>query len=1054
MRFPTSAAWKTAVVILACVCAFYVTFSRKGGGFGFGISTSQPVSAQTPGRRVTPGGRTAPDPNYDLTAMTALRFTLLEINNSYVDPSRVHPREMLLRGLDAIQREVAQVLVRHEEGQSNVTVRVDTQERAFGLDDINSPWDLQRRWGEIFAFLQQNLRGQPDVNLQEVEYAAANGMLHTLDPHSVLLSPEAYHDMQIQTSGHFGGLGIVISIRDGLLTVMNPMPNTPASRAGLRRYDRIMQINNESTLNMTLQEAVNRLRGEEGSNVSIYVTRAGPGGWSTPRRFDLTRAVIHVDSVEHRMLANNVGYARIKSFSEDTAEELSRALQQMRAQNMRSLVLDLRGNPGGLLEQAVEVADLFLREGVIVVTAGNRREGRDQREAQDRGTEPNYPIVVLIDGGSASASEIVAGALKNNNRALVVGQTSFGKGSVQTIRNLPDGGALKITIAQYLTPGDVSIQGVGITPDVELLPMTVDPLDMDLDADRSFLREADLSAHLTSTRAREGGRAAETVRFYFPQAEREALRERGPDDLGEEGPREDFPIRFARELLSSVSRAGRREMLQDGRPMFERVRQAEMANVTRELAALPQRIDWSEGNDAGNSNLEVQMQTSRPVAQPGEPFDLTVTVTNRGPNPVYRLRATTKSDNPLFENRELVFGRINPGESRTWTAPLGLCMVEGHRPGTTTPPPPGARRVCNVPRATLSRSDAIRLEWSEAHNHVPTNVQPLRVQVRGLDRPVFAYGWQIADNVRGNGDGLLQRGEEVTLYFTVRNNGRGRSFETQANLKNLSGQGVLLHAGRFHVDNMQPNTEQTVAFTFEVQPDFRDSEVKLEVQIEDEDLREVVTERIRVPIAPAPGMVSNAGGVFSASTETELLESPASDARVVARAPSGFSAPITAQSGDFVRVSLPGNRPAWVRRAAGQSGTRPAPGRGAQTVTWVLHNSPPLIETDAGNNLAVRSNTVHVTGRAADQQRVLDLYIFVGNRKVFYQSNRTGSNPREVDFGADLPLRPGSNVVTVVARESNDTLARRTYIIRRDGPNGELLQTPRRGEETEAEAEE
>jgi carboxyl-terminal processing protease len=395
----------------------------------------------------------------------------------------------------------------------------------------------------------------------------------------VVLTPEQFHEMQIQTGGHFGGLGIVISIRDGLLTVMNPMPETPAARAGLHRYDRIVKINEESTTNMSLSEAVNRLRGPERTPVSIWVTRAGAGGWAQPRRFDLVRAQITVRSVDHRLMANGVGYARIKSFSETTGEELTRALRQMREQGMRSLVLDMRGNPGGLLEQAVAVADLFLQDGAIVVTAGNRREEREERGAEGPGTEPDYPLAVLIDGGSASASEIVAGALKNHNRAVIVGGTSFGKGSVQTIRNLPDGGALKITIAQYLTPGDVSIQGVGITPDIELMPMTVDPLDMDLDADKLFPREADLSAHLTNNRAHNGDHPAETVRYYFPAEEREQLRLRGADDVADDGFREDFSIRFVRDLLTAAPRSGRRELIADARPMLDRTRAEQVASV-------------------------------------------------------------------------------------------------------------------------------------------------------------------------------------------------------------------------------------------------------------------------------------------------------------------------------------------------------------------------------------------------------------------------------------------------------------------------------------------
>lgn len=1027
--------WKAALLLVACALASVITITKRGGLLGLGGSRA--LLAQ-------PRRDRARDPNYDLVRMAVLRHVLLEINNNYVDPDRVHPRDMLLKGLDAIQRSVAQVLVLHEDNAPTLTVRVDTHEQRFDLAGVNAPWDLEARWREIFTFLQANLRNT-EVNLQDVEYIAANGMLRTLDPHSVVLTPEQFHEMQIQTGGHFGGLGIVISIRDGQLTVMNPMPETPASRAGLHRYDRIVKINEESTTNMSLSEAVNRLRGEPRTNVSIWVTRAGAGGWTVPRRFDLTRAQITVRSVDHRLMANGVGYARIKSFSETTGEELARALRQMREQGMRSLVLDMRGNPGGLLEQAVAVADLFLRDGTVVITAGNRREEREERTAEADGTEPDYPLAVLIDGGSASASEIVAGALKNHNRAVIVGGTSFGKGSVQTIRNLPDGGALKITIAQYLTPGDVSIQGVGITPDIELTPMTVDALDMDLDADKIFPRESDLSAHLTNTRARGGDHPAETVRYFFPTEEREQLRLRGADDVGDDGFREDFSIRFVRDLLAAAPRSGRRELITDARPLLDRTRTEQVALVARALQ--PLHVDWEEGPDAGASNLEVTMRTSRPenTGAPGEAFDLTVTVTNRGTVPVYRLRANSKSDNPMFENREFVFGRVNPGETRTWTSPLGLCEYEGFRPGSSSLPAPGTRKVCLVPRAALSRTDGIRLEWSEAHNHVPAAdaVAPLRASIRGLERPVFAYGWQFAEQRgSGNGDGRVQRGERMTMFLTLKNVGRGRTFVARANLKNLSGAGVLLHDARFDINNMQPGEERRMAFTFDVAPTFREEELKLELVVEDEDLREVTTQKIRVAIAPDAPPVAASTGSFTFGNDVDLRESPAAEARVVLRAAPGATFPVTARSGAWMRLDAGNGRPAWAQQTQGDGARVAAP----RPITYVLHNSPPMIETQ-GVELAVRGASMSLQGAATDENRVLDLYIFVGAHKVFYQSNRDAADPHRMTFTAPLPLRPGANIVSVVAREGDDVMARRTYVIRRDGPNGELLATPRHGED-------
>ncbi len=1048
-----SALSKALVILFACACASYVTIANKGGGFGFHLAVEGVSNAVAQARNdLGARPRRQRDPNYDLARMVALRFALLEINNSYVDPTRVHPRQMLLKGLEAIQRNVAQVLVRHEDGANEVTVIAETGEQSFALGDVDSPWKLQTRWREVFEFLQRQLRSNEEVDLQEVEYAAANGMLRTLDPHSVLLTPESYYEMRIQNGGAFGGLGIVISIRDGLLTVMNIMQNTPAAQAGLHQLDRIMRINDETTLNMTLTEAVNRLRGRPETPVDVWIRREGDGGWREPRRFTLNRAEIHVESVESRMLNGTVGYAKIKNFAEETSTELARALDRMRTAGMRSLVLDMRGNPGGFLDQAVEVSDLFLRSGMIVITAGNRRDGREEREAVERGTEPNYPMVVLIDGGSASASEIVAGALKNNNRALIVGQTSFGKGSVQTIRPVGDGGALKITIAQYLTPGDVSIQGVGITPDIELRPMTVDTLDMDLEPDKAYLRESDLSAHLTSNRAREGGRASEVLNYFYPEEERDAIRDRLMEESNDQH-REDFALRFSRELLSAPLRPTRVEGLQDARAMVERTRQAELALVVRALGALPQHVDWSDGPDGGIPQLEVVATTSRPVAAPGESFDLSVSVTNRGRSPVYRLRANTKSDNPLFENRELVFGRINPGETRSWTAPLGLCQLEGYRPEVSSRPPPNARRVCNMPRASLSRLDGIRLEWSASHQRVPTSAPTLRAEVRGLERPVYAYGWQLSDNIQGNGDGRLQRGEAATLYLTLRNTGRGRGFSTQVNLKNLSGQGVLLQDGRFRFESMMPGEERQVAFTFRVDPSYRatEREVKLELQIEDEDLREYVTQKIVLPIG-TPLSVTAERGAWIAGPDARAFESAAADARAVARFTAGVRLPISARSGELFRVDLGANHWGWVRRADQGTAVPPAPANSRPR--WILHNEPPIIETALGDSLAVRTATVHLEGVVRDETRVLDYYIFVGARKIVYRSNRNGADARSAALNVDLPLRPGSNLVTIVAREDYDTIARRAFVIRRDGPAGELLATPRLGQADHEEEEE
>ena len=526
------------------------------------------------------------------------------------------------------------------------------------------------------------------------------------------------------------------------------------------------------------------------------------------RRVELTRAVIHIESVEHRMLGDGIGYVSINNFQGNTHEDLQRALADLHGQELKGLVLDLRDNPGGLLDQAVRIADTFLSSGTIVRTSSPDERQRDEKFARPEGTEPDYPMVVLINGSSASASEIVAGALKNHDRALVIGQRSFGKGSVQVLQNFQDGSALKLTIAQYLTPGDVSIQGVGIVPDIGIDPMTVDEEDMDLDIDpESYLREADLQSHLTNQNARDSGRPSVVLRYYLNREMRQQLREADPRDTENEE-EDEFLTRFAKQLLTHATHSERPQMLTDAASVITEVRDSEMARAVADLRRLG--VDWSVGEDQGASPVAVEISTTPEggTARAGEPFGLKVRVTNNGEAPLFRLRAVTDSDYRLFDDRELVFGRLNPGETREWTTTLGVCVSDEDE-----------RRECRLPRDIPDRADGIRVTFQEEHGHAPEPVE-VRTTVQALDRPQFAYSVHVADDIEGNGDGFLQRGEKASLYLRVKNVGQGQSFETHANLRNLAGRGIVLTAGRFRIDDIAPGQEKVVRFTFEVLEDF------------------------------------------------------------------------------------------------------------------------------------------------------------------------------------------------------------------------------------------
>lgn len=979
--------------------------------------------------------------SYDLTRLEAVNETLKMVRDKYVDPERVKPKEMLLSALNYVQRDVAQVIVVADD-PNEVTVRVENNEKKFRVDNVQGPWDVSARLREVFAFLQKHLRGT-EVDLREVEYAACNGMLHTLDPHSVFMSPEAYKEMNLSTSGAFGGLGIVISIRDQMLTVMNPMPDTPAGRAGIKRLDRIVKINNESTLNMPLDDAVRRLRGDPGTQVTVWVSREG--GFQTAKPFTLTREIIKVKSVEAHPLDQGILYLRLKQFQQSSSAEVDAALDDARAKGpVRGLVLDLRGNPGGLLDQAARIADKFLVDGTIVSTVG-ASEGREEKRAKAPGTEPNYPVVVLVSGSSASASEIVAGALKNNNRALIVGQQSFGKGSVQLVFPdiTPEKAALKLTIAQYLTPGDVSIQGVGVTPDIKLEPMTVDDLEMDLAPRKDGVRERDLSAHLSSSRAAPAGKPLDVVRYDLTSAEREAMRDRG-SDFDDESFQLDFPIRFARDLALRVpSQARRTDQVHAAHDYIEQVRRDELARVSAELAKLG--VDWSDAPSdpaqiASSRDLDVKIETDRPnnEANAGEPMEVRVTVTNNGKQPVYRLRATTESDNPYFDNKEMVFGKISPGMSRSARAPLGWCDVEGRKIGSTKPKDKNARRVCKVPMDALTRSDGLRVRFDAAGGDEPAPVE-IRPHVHALERPMFEYSYQIADDRAGNGDGRVQKGEQLTMYLTVKNGGKGRSFETQANIANLSGDGLLLRAGRFDISNMQPGDVRKLAFTFDVLPQLADPTATIKLTVGDSDLREIVTEKVKIPIE-APMQVTRASGTVKVGAQgAMLLPSPDPGARGFGRLAPGASALLVGKLGELDKIELGAGRWAFIgARDVSPGGAAP----GAVSFDDVYAHAPPTLDVRAAAT-ATRDDKVKITGVATDTERLLDVYVFVGTRKLYYKSNRDGADPKKATIDFDAPLRAGVNIITVVARETPDTVTRRVLVVRKDAPDGSILKTPK-----------
>ncbi len=342
-----------------------------------------------------------------------------------------------------------------------------------------------RTFTEVLSMVKRHY--VEEVNSKDLIYGAIKGMLNSLDPHSSFMTAEGYKEMQVETKGEFGGIGIQIGMKDNVLTVIAPIDDTPAARAGVKAADKIIKIDGVSTHNMTLQDAVAKMRGTPKTSVTISIMREG---WKDLKDFKLIREIIKIKSVKSKILEEGIGYIKLTQFQEQSSADLSAAIAKLKDEKISSLILDLRNDPGGLLNSAIDVTSQFLPKGKLVVYT-KTRSGEKQEFFTNNGDYFTLPMIVLVNQGSASASEIVAGALKDWNRAVILGAITFGKGSVQTVIPLSDGSGLRLTTAKYYTPKGRSIQGTGITPDIVVKLEAKNG-----EKEHPVVREKDLERHL------------------------------------------------------------------------------------------------------------------------------------------------------------------------------------------------------------------------------------------------------------------------------------------------------------------------------------------------------------------------------------------------------------------------------------------------------------------------------------------------------------------------------------------------------------------------------
>ncbi|HNR99940.1 MAG TPA: S41 family peptidase [Planctomycetota bacterium] len=756
------------------------------------------------------------------------------LSSSYIDQTRFRDvRPLLQEALHALENSADDIMVEEApdpsaDGEGIVyTIRLDGEthtiaerEVAGGENPDENLRKLARVLERVMRFVESTYKGTAE-EIDAVRYAMANGMCLVLDPHTNVFSPKEYKEFFVHIEGEIGGVGAYIGVRSGKLTIVSPLEGTPAQREGIRAEDEIVRIDDESTVSMTTQEAVARIRGAPGSEVVLWIRRKGHDGLI---KKTLMRENVSIPSVRSRLLENGIGYIKVINFAQNTARSFLTQLNDLQKANrgaLRGIVLDVRDNPGGLLDQAVALADAFLTRGDLVLKA-EKGVVSPLARAENQGFEPRCPLVVLINQGAASGSEILAGALRNNDRALLVGRRTFGKGSVQQPRPLSDESCLKLTTYEYLLAGEVSIQNVGVTPDLALDPVIVEKDDLSVFADEPLASERLHKAAITS---RFEKLEEPAWRFFYhvdlPDSPRDAdaiAKSFVSSEFDVDGP--DFvAVHLASRLIlmadkdAPFSRTG---FLAAHREDIQRLKEEKFREITAQLAAAG--IDWTAGPVPPSPSYELAVAYEiitapraggTPAAVEDGEFDLesdeddptperklrfTATLKNSGAADLWRVHCVTESDDvaSFFRNREFLFGRVPAGGSVTRTLDVG------------------------IPYFSIPREEEVKVVV-RADNAVTLGEKPVIVRIPEGPMPTFSAAVALRDK-DGKEVRHVARGGEFTLRAVVRNTGVVEIFQAIARLKNETdpSQAVYLVRGRELLTELRPGEERVCEFVFRV----------------------------------------------------------------------------------------------------------------------------------------------------------------------------------------------------------------------------------------------
>ncbi|MCP4363969.1 MAG: PDZ domain-containing protein [Planctomycetes bacterium] len=907
------------------------------------------------------------------------------IGRYYIDFNSLKVHEVLADAMKGVETAVPNLMVSVD--THAVKVQIDGLSETFEIGGVEYWADLRDLLKEILHFIEST--GRCSASFSELEYAALSSVLTGFDPYCKLYQPKDFKRAENLGASSFVGLGMDIEFREGSLAVIEVYENSPARQAGLEPGDRIIEIDGESARKMSLREALQRLAGQEGTYVSLSVIRDG-----VVKSYTLKRQRVKVENVTYSLLDGDVGYIRIGNFQDNTYKSVAKALEELKkSADLNGLVIDFRGNYGGVLDETLRTGDLLLSSGIVNIKVSSEGGYPDFVTAGPSGNrEERYPLVVLIDEGSASSAEILAAAFKENDRAIVMGEQSFGKASIQQVFGLKGKYAIKLTTARYYTPLGRDIQYVGLAPDVLLVPIKVDRRNPTLTRRVHYLNEGLIRDRIERPVGEEKPSASLVYLDENTSPRRPA-------------PENDYQVRLARRLIEEGVLDGGTVDRERGDRVLRQMQKEEEKKIVSALEG--QGIDWSSGIPDGVPNPLARINLDREFNEvdAGGSIYFIVNVENRGDGALYRVLGRSSSTNPAFEGLEFPVGQVDPGQSESYTLKV------------------------DIPEDSLDRRDEVTIKFTEDNDFAPDDLS-VWVTTWAQTTPVFAYTYKLLNYTGGKNDGLIKQGEKLELVLNVKNIGEGDSKDTVVMLRPLNPEGVTVENPRVKLGLLKSKGDRAASFKLTVH-DTPLEQLRLEVIIADINLGINLSSKLSLPVERRHVRVTSYSGLLEVAADGGSVYGGRSrNSPVLAPLLEGSVIAADGRVNEWFRVPLTGGVSGWVN--ALDVRRLPADARNKESVREkitplsFLPFRPPVIRLKDGV-LTARRGDLKLSFQVEDDQDVRVVYIIVNDVKVFYEYNTDRTT--ESDITAEILITRGLNLVRIIAYDDQGLATEKPFVI-------------------------